>query len=486
MIAGGVAADPAGDDPARAISVDVYPAPENPNPVPVMPEFLCEPEAEPLSAVEAQLAEMLRTVWLERRPNWVDPGWCQYPLSAMAREMTTKEAGPDLIKLLAAQPLGRCDAHGGLQPGTSDQSRASDTATGRPCECLLVVLAAWEACGAWQSAQATEQLVAVMGSHPVHVPSPQAAAVGLGALRDPAIEEIAIVWRSSPSSVRNRLGNARMLTDHDKMLKLVRHGAFPLWVLKRITSLLIPLPSDIGQLISNTLADRIRMRLRCGRAPWTTSQLIRLAKRMVLELSPDDAERARKSANSFRYVAASSGDNGMALIEALLPEVTVKEIMGHLTRTSQGLAAVGRNRDQMRADVFADLLIPGAFRTVSDLASSHDATTPPSSGPVPFDPAPSQENNPAAISNSTPPLGETVSDSPDLPTVTGQPRDTFSVGGEPPGLPLKPRGTPPVDTPADALTPDLPESGSSRSVTPNQLGTPVTADDYPDLPTVTG
>ena len=347
------------------IPMDVYLAVPKTSRLPQCPDLNLEPSKGSLSAVEANIANALRTLWLEKRPNWVDPAWYQYPLSGAARSMTTKPAGPELMEMLAKQIPGRCGEHEKQLPEGSLERDAPRMATGRPCECLLVVLAAWEACAAWQGAQATQHLVAVMGSKPVNVPSAQAASVGLGALRDPAIEEIAIVWRASPSSVRNRLGNARMLTDHKDLLALVSAGAFPLWVLKRITTLLLPLPSETGQLISEALAQRIRARLSSARAPWTTSQLVGLAKRMVLELSPEDADKARRKANSFRYVSASSGDNGMSLIEALLPEVTVKEIMGHLTRTSRQLSAAGRDLDQMRADVFADLLMPGTVRCPS-------------------------------------------------------------------------------------------------------------------------
>lgn len=104
----------------------------------------------------------------------------------------------------------------------------------------------------------------------------------------------------------------------------------------------------------------------------TTGQLRALLARLCLEVDADDAARRNETALAERRVVAEPTIHSTATIIASdLPADRVVSIMDRLTRIAQSLRSAGEQRsiDQLRADVFLDLLegrVEGA-RSVIDI-----------------------------------------------------------------------------------------------------------------------
>jgi hypothetical protein len=91
----------------------------------------------------------------------------------------------------------------------------------------------------------------------------------------------------------------------------------------------------------------------------TTGQLKALIRRLCIEVDPDEAVHRHEAAILDRAVVAELGENSTASITASdLPPERVAAIMDRLTRIAQGLRGGDEERtiDQLRADVFPDLL----------------------------------------------------------------------------------------------------------------------------------
>jgi RES domain-containing protein len=91
----------------------------------------------------------------------------------------------------------------------------------------------------------------------------------------------------------------------------------------------------------------------------TTGQLRQLIHRLCIETDPDDAERRRRSALADRCLIAELGDDSTATIIASdLPPDRVAAAMDRIDRMARSLRrpAEERSIDQLRADVFLDLL----------------------------------------------------------------------------------------------------------------------------------
>lgn len=91
----------------------------------------------------------------------------------------------------------------------------------------------------------------------------------------------------------------------------------------------------------------------------TTGQLRALIRRLCIDVDPDEAARRHEVAVLDRAVVAELGDNSTSTITASdLPPERVAAIMDRLTRIAKSLRGgdEARTIDQLRADVFLDLL----------------------------------------------------------------------------------------------------------------------------------
>ncbi len=91
----------------------------------------------------------------------------------------------------------------------------------------------------------------------------------------------------------------------------------------------------------------------------TTGQLRQLIRKLCIEVDPDEADRRYRSALEERCVAAELGENCTATIVASdLPPDRVAVAMDRIERIARVLRGPGEERtiDQLRADVFLDLL----------------------------------------------------------------------------------------------------------------------------------
>jgi len=91
----------------------------------------------------------------------------------------------------------------------------------------------------------------------------------------------------------------------------------------------------------------------------TTGQIRAIIRRLCLDADPDEAERRYRHTLEERAVEAELGTDSTATITASeLPPERVAAVMDRLTRLARSLRRDGEERtiDQLRADVFLDLL----------------------------------------------------------------------------------------------------------------------------------
>lgn len=99
----------------------------------------------------------------------------------------------------------------------------------------------------------------------------------------------------------------------------------------------------------------------------TTGQLRALIRRLCMEVDPAEAVRRYEEALADRKVVADPTESGTAKLTASdLPPDRVSAVMDKITRIAQSLRAAGEERtvDQLRADVFLDLLEGGQAHRV--------------------------------------------------------------------------------------------------------------------------
>jgi len=111
--------------------------------------------------------------------------------------------------------------------------------------------------------------------------------------------------------------------------------------------------------LEEEVARRVVSQVLEGAEGRTTGQLKALLRRLCVELDPDDAFRRFRSASEERKVVAELGVDSTATMVAsdLAPE-RVAAVMDRLTRLAHSLRGSGKERsmDQLRADIFLDLL----------------------------------------------------------------------------------------------------------------------------------
>ncbi len=324
------------------------------------------PDADPDPAREARLEALLRAWWCDERPAWTEESWWESTLHDDVRRLLWIAPGPRLAAVLSDLPVGQP-----CRLPHSDDRMLPDFPTpghapGWPCACQVVTAAAWEACAAWLSTRSAAALVAAAGPEPVEFDIGE----GRQRIHDPAREELAHALRTSIPAMGNRIGAARALTSHPRLLQLVESAAISAWAGRLVLDHVADLEDQEASGVIEEVATRVHDRLATGRRPYHSAEVNRLARAARLRVCPETAQESRVRAFTTRRVSVHSTGNGMATLIADLADVDAHRIHRRLTAIAAGLQADAcahgtaepRTRDQLRADIFTDLLVGGGHR----------------------------------------------------------------------------------------------------------------------------
>ena len=91
----------------------------------------------------------------------------------------------------------------------------------------------------------------------------------------------------------------------------------------------------------------------------TPGRLRAIARRELERLLPDSLAARHEQARAQRHVGIRDVDDGMSLVQALVPSVLAHGIDDRLTQMARALADDPRSMPALRADLFADLLLTG-------------------------------------------------------------------------------------------------------------------------------
>ena len=305
---------------------------------------------------EVRFQALLRTWWRDERPGWTEVDWWDVSVRDDVRALLWLPAGPLLAEALSdIGRIQRClGAHLGEESGPMP---APGQSPGWPCACMVVLAAAWEACGAWSAAGAACALVDCAGSETVTFSVPE---IGLR-VSDPAREELACALRASPGSMANRIDGARDLVAHAELVELVASATISAWAARLIVREVEDL-SDVqaADVVAHVCA-KVRQRRDSGRRSWTSAEVGRAARRARLRVCPDADHQARQRAFANRRVQVLPDRHGMATVIADLDATDAHRVHCRLSAIAAGLADAGdtRTRDQIRADVLVDILLGG-------------------------------------------------------------------------------------------------------------------------------
>ncbi len=316
---------------------------------------------DPDSTREARLEALLRAWWREERPAWTEDSWWDSTLHEDVRRLLWLAPGPRLATALAELtsdgPCPMPHADDPVFPGWPTPGHAP----GWPCACQIVTAAAWEACASWLAARSAAALVTAAGSKEVEFDIGE----GRQRIHDPAREELAHALRTSIPAMGNRIGAARALTSHPRLMTLVESAAISAWAGRLVLDHLTDLGDHDADKVIEDVASRIHHRLATGRRPYHSAEVNRLARAARLRVCPETAQESRVRAFATRRVVVHPSGNGMATLIADLAEVDAHRIHRRLTAIAAGLQADAtadgtaepRTRDQLRADILTDLLI---------------------------------------------------------------------------------------------------------------------------------
>lgn len=359
---------------------------------------------------EARLASLVRTWWRDERPAWTEESWWDTTLHDDVRRLLWLSPGPLLAAALAeASSGGPCPvphAGEGMMPGWPTPGHAP----GWPCACQIVTAAAWEACASWVAARSAGALVAAAGSEAVEFDVGQ----GLRRIQDPAREELAHALRTSIPAMGNRIGAARALMSHPRLVLLVESATISAWAARLVLDHLTDLEPHQADQVIEEIETRIHRRLSSGRRPYHSAEVNRVARAARLRVCPETTRESRVRAFATRRVVLHPGGDGMATLIAELADVDAHRIHRRLTAIAAGLqadatdeASESRTRDQLRADILTDLLM-GAQQWDMEAGSAVRGCGPDHAGrgfgPTPGQPAgsatdmaPEQPNGPAPM-----------------------------------------------------------------------------------------
>jgi len=111
------------------------------------------------SPVDCGLAEALQVWWWRERPGWVHEGWYGADVDAEVRALMLLPPGADLAAALQRLSVRRGRPCSLPHTGQSAPGQPAPGRTpGDPCQCQIVVCAAWAAVAEWAANQAVRGL----------------------------------------------------------------------------------------------------------------------------------------------------------------------------------------------------------------------------------------------------------------------------------------------------------------------------------------
>lgn len=176
-------------------------------------------------------------------------------------------------------------------------------------------------------------------------------------------DEAALELRIHRHATADRVATARMLTDDmPQLLAAMESGRIERHPATKIPNTVTHLAGPRRREVDQQLADK----LATGKLSWLDpARLVRAARRLVTKVDPDgQADRARR-ARTERKVELIPGEDAMSTLAAQLPAELAASAYGRIDGMARSLRNKGdaRTLDQLRADVYTDLLLgndPGA------------------------------------------------------------------------------------------------------------------------------
>ncbi|MFN8125448.1 MAG: DUF222 domain-containing protein [Candidatus Nanopelagicales bacterium] len=320
---------------------------------------------------------LARWLWVATRPDWTQAGWWDAELAPQVRGLLAMPLGPGLVQALTglraaavSSAVRTCDGPAGVPildiagpfgecpfPHHTPSADQRVGVAGSPCACQVVTTAAWTCVASWAGHRADQELIDAAGSRPIRVQA-VAARPELGTITDPAIEDLAPALRASPGSARHRVGNARELHDHPDLWAAVQRGLVIDWHARLLLSDLRTVDPDVRAEVITQILTELRRRRSQGLAEWTLTDLRRYGKRITARVDRDFARR-RELAHARRKVRVRYHGDGAATVSADVTDDDAARIFHRLTALARGLADPDdpRDLDQLRADIFADLIL---------------------------------------------------------------------------------------------------------------------------------
>ncbi len=177
---------------------------------------------------------------------------------------------------------------------------------------------------------------------------------GVEIARRELVTELACTLRMPESTVEKLVNESQYLCEHlPATLNSLRLGRISYRHAQTVIDHASSLPDDAGGGFEEQLVPVAETS--------TVPRLERVARALRERRHPESIERRRMRAAEDRSVRVDPGRDGMASIEAQLPADTAFAISDRIGRIAAGLKAAGDTRTltQLRADVFAGLLIDG-------------------------------------------------------------------------------------------------------------------------------
>lgn len=284
------------------------------------------------------------------RAEWTDPAWWDVELRPEVEALTVVTPGNELLAALTSLESGPCrHPHQDLWPGT-------------PCACQVVIAAGWQAQIAWTELSADRHLLDALGALPRRIPLDPTDPAGTG-MTDPGVEELAPGLRCSAGSLRNKVSRARRLRSFPSLELAVGSGLLSQWHAHLLLSDLAHHDGQIATEVVDDVLATLRRRQDARKRSWTITEVRRCARRAAHRRDGRTAHEARKDARRRRGVRLRSTGPGAAQIIADLSDDEAVRIFNRLTGLARGLLSDipedTRSREQIRADVFCDLLLTG-------------------------------------------------------------------------------------------------------------------------------
>lgn len=305
--------------------------------------------------------ELCRGLWHAKAAGWVELSWRHVEeLRPDVADMLSLPPGPQL--LAAVQWVQQdVDAHHGSCSWTHTANVWGPVGTsGNPCECQVIIAAAWQAIASWSQFRADRNLVSTAG------PRPHRARLGpedrpSGHVTDPGAEDLALGLRSTPTGLRTRLNRARRRHDHPRLCAAVAAGRIPGWQVDLILDDLVNFPPVVVDAVVDSLLETMAERRAHEKVAWTLTTLRQAAKRRAARLDERPIAEQRRQGHRNRGMRTRSHGNGSATITVDLADDVATRIDNRVKAIARALSDPQDDRTltQKRVDVFTDLLLTG-------------------------------------------------------------------------------------------------------------------------------